>query len=464
MSESTIAAHPIRQVAPNKVASPNFSGHQKVGIMSSDRDLLDRPSDAVVVHTLAPKAEGKEGAPASVPGRTFYEFFAGGGMARAGLGENWKCLFSNDFDYKKSATYSDNWTADQFVTKDVGKVRVSELPGIADLVWASFPCQDLSLAGMGAGLRGDRSGTFWPFWKLMKGLRAEGRGPRVIVLENVCGTLTSHGGKDFTAIADALSEEGYRFGAVVVDAVHFVPQSRPRLFIIAVADGVTVPTNLIGAGASLPWHTKALQAAQLRLKGKSKEQWTWWKLPAPPLRNTRFADLIEERPTSVSWHTTAETAKLLNMMSDVNLDKVVAAKKSAGLLVGAIYKRTRLDDDDQKVQRAEVRFDDVAGCLRTSTGGSSRQSIIVIKGDSVRSRLLSSREAARLMGLPDEYKLPQSYNEAYHLLGDGVVVPVVRYLAEHLLEPILVSNHGKAAAFHAGDYPVRQKTRSEGAN
>ena len=56
---------------------------------------------------------------------------------------------------------------------------------------------------------------------------------------------------------------------------------------------------------------------------------------------------------------------------------------------------------------------------------------------SVKARLISSRETARLMGLPDDYALPENYNEAYHLTGDGVVVPVVRHLAEHIFEPVL---------------------------
>lgn len=397
-----------------------------VGIASSDRPSQEHVDSA------------------KVPGLTFYEFFAGGGMARAGLGPRWTCLLANDFDFKKAATYADNWGGDTHLTKDVRTVQLNELPGKPALVWASFPCQDLSLAGMGAGLKGDRSGTFWPFWDLIKQLSARGRGPRVIVLENVCGTLTSHNGKDFSAIADALADAGYQFGAIVVDAVAFVPQSRPRLFVIAVANDVSIPESLLDTSSSMLWHPKNLKAAYLRLMPKAKRNWLWWKLPSPPQRNTRFADLVEENPSSVSWHNAAETAKLLDMMSDLNLEKVVAARRSNRLSVGTIYKRTRLDDDDEKVQRAEIRFDDVAGCLRTSSGGSSRQLIMVIKGNSVRSRLLSSREAARLMGLPDEYKLPRNYNEAYHLIGDGLVVPVVRYLAEHLLEPILLSNLMKA--------------------
>lgn len=423
--------------------------------MKGDLTALNTITDKVLSYRRDPKGPARKDAAAPEADFTFYEFFAGGGMARAGLGLRWQCLFANDFDFKKTATYADNWGAGTIVTKDVGKLDVKEIPGRADLIWASFPCQDLSLAGMGAGLRGDRSGTFWPFWELVKTLDAKKRGARMIVLENVCGTLTSHDGKDFTAIANALAEGGYRFGAIVVDAADFVPQSRPRLFIVAVAKNVSIPETLVSPDATMLWHPKALQVARLRLTGKAKDQWVWWKLPAPPRRNSRFADLVEENPTSVSWHTPAETAKLLSMMSDVNMEKVEAAKKSGQLLVGTVYKRTRLDDKEEKVQRAEIRFDDIAGCLRTSSGGSSRQSVVIVKGDQVRSRLLSSREAARLMGLPDEYKLPKNYNEAYHLAGDGLVVPVVRYIAENLLEPILVNNKSKAA--DDSRHPVRAK-------
>ncbi|MCI0506201.1 MAG: DNA cytosine methyltransferase, partial [Gammaproteobacteria bacterium] len=151
---------------------------------------------------------------------SYYEFFAGGGMARAGLGNRWRCLFANDIDEKKASTYAANWGDDHFVLADVAKVTTDYLIGRADLAWASFPCQDLSLAGVGAGIHAERSGTFWPFWKLMRSLNKEGRGPKLIVLENVNGALTSHEGKDFAAISTALAESDYRFGAIVIDAVH----------------------------------------------------------------------------------------------------------------------------------------------------------------------------------------------------------------------------------------------------
>lgn len=371
---------------------------------------------------------------------SFYEFFAGGGMARAGLGAEWECLLANDLNPRKAACYAENWGDDHLLIGDVAELTTNDLPGHADLAWASFPCQDLSLAGAGAGLQGKRSGTFWPFWKLIESLGEENRAPEIVVLENVGGALTSHEGKDFAAISDALAKSGYLFGAVIINAMHFLPQSRPRLFIIGMSKSIRVPSSLISDGPSKSWHTSALIDAHSKLSKDAMDSWIWWSLPAPEQRTSIFADLVEDQPHGVNWHTPAETATILSLMSPVNLAKVHAAQKTEKRLVGTVYKRTRADGPGgTKMQRAEIRFDDVAGCLRTPSGGSSRQTIMLIEGKSIRSRLLSPREAARLMGLPDTYLLPKKYNDAYHLAGDGVAVPVVRFLAKHLLEPLLAA-------------------------
>ncbi len=366
-------------------------------------------------------------------------------MARMGLGSDWSCIFANDNDPKKAASYARNWGDSEFRLADVAELTTAHLPGVADLGWASFPCQDLSLAGYGAGLRGERSGAFWPFWNLMKSLRAENRAPSVIVLENVCGALTSHGGEDFATIGAAIVETGYRFGALVIDAVHFVPQSRPRLFIIAAKEERPIPEGLTSAKPDEQWRTRTLTEAHGRLPRWMRENWLWWRLPSPPGRRTVFADLIEESPKDVKWRSSQETRKLLDMMSPVNLAKVDAAKKAGRRMVGTIYKRTRPDGNGGRTQRAEIRFDGVAGCLRTPLGGSSRQTIMIVEGDDVRSRLLSPREAARLMGLPEDYELPENYNEAYHLVGDGLVVPVIRHIAKNILEPVLAASETAGA-------------------
>ncbi len=198
----------------------------------------------------------------------FYEFFAGGGMARAGLGQGWTCLFANDFDHKKGLTYQANWDCTgELKIGDVREVALDDLPGVADLAWGSFPCQDLSLAGGGAGLKGERSGTFYPFWDVMKSLMADGRAPKIIALENVCGTLTSHGGRDFEAICKTFADAGYRYGALVINAALFVPQSRPRLFIIGVHEDVVVDDALLSPGPIAPFHTPGLCRAIEGVRG-----------------------------------------------------------------------------------------------------------------------------------------------------------------------------------------------------
>jgi DNA (cytosine-5)-methyltransferase 1 len=378
---------------------------------------------------------------------TFVEFFAGGGMARAGLGDAWRCLFANDFDQKKVSTYEANWGVGDIKHSDVSSLSLADLPAaVVDLAWASFPCQDLSLAGGYRGLGRERdnaptrSGTFWPFWRLMRGLVEDDRAPRTIVLENVYGCLTSHGGKDFAAIASALSDSDYNFGAAVINASHFVPQSRPRVFFIAVRKTETIPSSLVAKGPEPEWHLAALIKAHAGLTPKAKTNWVWWAIAKPASRTLTFSDILEDVPTGVKWHTAAHTQYLLELMTPLHRQKVARAMSSGRRTVGSVYRRTRPDEDGTNRQRAEVRFDDIAGCLRTPAGGSSRQTILVVEGGKVRSRLLSPREAARLMGLRESYRLPERYNEAYHVCGDGVCVPVVRHLAERLLEPLLRAN------------------------
>lgn len=362
----------------------------------------------------------------------FYEFFAGGGMARAGLREGWQCTFANDFDRKKCQTYRDNWGAGDLFPGDIGAVSITDLPGRADLAWASSPCQDFSLAGNGAGLSGSKSNVFWSFWRLVTELSEERRKPRAIVIENVRGLLTSRGGHDFQTICRALVVENYLIGGFVVDACHFVPQSRPRLFLVGFLEG---ECNLpeVG-GADDVWHPSVLRSAVSSFPAFLAERWNWWKLPEAPRSNTRLIDILE---VGVPWHPQQKTNQLLELMNTTNREKIDKRLNDPTSSVGAAFRRTRVEHG-RRQQRIEVRFDGLAGCLRTPGGGSSRQTIFSVGMGEVKSRLLTPRETARLMGLSEEYKLPDNPNDAFQLSGDGVVVPVVEFLERHVLRPALV--------------------------
>ena len=296
---------------------------------------------------------------------TWYEFFAGGGMARLGLGRNWQCAFANEWCPKKAAAYRARFgRAPELVVEDVAKLSAADLPGKPDLAWASFPCQDLSLAGNGAGLNGHRSGTFWPFWRLMEALDIENRKPAAVVLENVVGAVTSHGGTDFASILIALAECGYRFGPLVMDAIRFVPQSRPRLFIVAVAEHVDIPAPFVRDSADSGWHPQALETAYAGLPPDLAESWVWWNLPLPSATIPALSSLIDAEPAGIDWHPREYTRRLLSLMSETNWRKVREAQKLRTAKVGAIYRRTRPIKIDGRVagktQRAEVRFDDIS--------------------------------------------------------------------------------------------------------
>jgi DNA (cytosine-5)-methyltransferase 1 len=371
---------------------------------------------------------------------TLYEFFAGGGLARIGLGSDWTCTFANEWCAKKASAYRAYFgPSGELREADIRSVKTSDLPGTPDLVWASFPCQDLSLAGSGAGLKGERSGTFAPFWQLMRGLIKEGRSPHVVAIENVVGTITSHHGKDFETILRLLCASGYRVGAMVIDAVRFVPQSRPRLFIIAADKSIPIPTRLSSQWPSIAWYPRSVINAYAAFPKEIRNRWIWWSLPEPTELVLKMSKLIEKEPSGVKWHNRRETQSLLAMMTDVHKQKVKEARAAGKLTIGTVYKRTRPLKNGGKAQRAEVRFDEIAGCLRTPVGGSSRQTVLIVDGKNVNSRLLSPREVARLMGAPESYPIPENYNDSYHLFGDAVVVPVVRWLEQHLLKPLALA-------------------------
>jgi DNA (cytosine-5)-methyltransferase 1 len=373
---------------------------------------------------------------------SFYEFFAGGGMARLGLGTRGRCAFANDFDPDKAEAYARNFGADHLRREDVWTLNASDLPGRAELAWASSPCQDLSLAGGRAGLEGGRSSAFWGFWRLVKALQAEGRAPHTVVVENVVGLLTSRGGEDFRTLCATLAEAGYAFGALEVDAALWTPQSRPRLFVIATRRD---PSGVSASAADGRFHTPAIRRAHASLPADLASRWVWWSLKAPPPRNVALADVLEP-DAATAWDAPERTARLLALLGEPSRARLQAAAACGRRIAGSGFRRMRTEAG-RKVQRVEVRFDGLAGCLRTPAGGSSRQILFSIDPErGVRTRLLTPREAARLMGLPDDYVLPKSRSAALKLCGDGVAVPVVSALAEQILTPLARTSADAAAA------------------
>jgi DNA (cytosine-5)-methyltransferase 1 len=85
---------------------------------------------------------------------------------------------------------------------------------------------------------------------------------------------------------------------------------------------------------------------------------------------------------------------------------------------------------------AELRTDGIAGCLRTPRGGSGRQILFKAGKGRYSVRLLTPRECARLMGA-DDYRISGSLNQALFGFGDAVCVPVIEWIAENYLNPVI---------------------------
>lgn len=379
----------------------------------------------------------------------FVELFAGIGLVRLALERSgWECIFANDIDPKKQRTYERNFEASDFSLGDVWEMDVGALAAPVDLVTASFPCTDLSLAGNRSGLAGKHSSAFWALIRVLEGLHGNQGAPKVVMVENVVGFLTSRDGEDFLAAVRALNEQGYVVDAVVVDAKHFTAQSRPRLFLIAVredlADAHMVrpsPGGILSAwNQEVDDSSSPLRPAALRQVMRSNEtlKWGLMSLPRPPASKQTLSDIIEDLPAeSDRWWSTEQTTKLISQMSELHLSELERMKSRSAYSYGTIYRRKR-----EGGTRAELRTDGLAGCLRTPRGGSSKQIVLRAGNGEVRARWMTPREYGRLQGVPDSFVLPENDLEAYFGFGDAVCVPAVEWLAMHAINPIV----GKDAA------------------
>ena len=382
------------------------------------------------------------------PRHTFAEFFAGIGLTHLGLAPfGWKCVYANDIEPKKKRMYESCFgRADYYHVEDVWKTEavISRIPIVQlDLATASFPCVDLSLAGNLKGFSGEQSGAFNGFTRVLGSLRRGNRLPKAILIENVIGFLSSHDGKFLRVALKALSNLGYHVDAFILDAKHFVPQSRPRLFLLGflkdlVPDGARKgSTSLLGtwelsqtieAGIRPPSLLKVLEQTPL------ETGWIPLQLPSPPPEKRELSDHIDTG-VEQEWWDGARVRKHLAEMSPAHRRRTEDLKKRREITVGTIYRRVR----DNK-SRSEIRTDGLAGCLRTPRGGSSRQIVMVAGKGKVRMRWMTPREYARLQGCPD-FPIEVERNEALYGFGDAVCVPAISWIGENVLSQLFPSAH-----------------------
>ncbi|HEX8078989.1 MAG TPA: DNA cytosine methyltransferase [Jatrophihabitans sp.] len=380
-----------------------------------------------------PSSTAYQGRPAAA------EFFAGIGLVRLGLeAAGFDVVWSNDIEPAKQSMYhghfQDPAPRHEFHLGDIGEVSGASLPPDLALAWGSFPCTDLSLAGSRRGLAGKASGAFWHFTRVLAELGD--RRPPVVALENVVGLATSSGGADLAAAVGELNRLGYSVDVLTLDARRFVPQSRPRLFLVGALDPPADPYPAADSPvADSPVADSELRPAWLRAVFSDPALRTHQAaLPAPPPpltaglgKQVEFFD-----PAGEQWWSAERTAAFVGSLSGLQLRRLHVLRDLDRYSHRTAYRRTR-----HGTAVWEIRPDDVSGCLRTARGGSSKQAVVQAGRGEVRARWMTPREYARLMGAP-HYRLDGlRRNQALFGFGDAVCVPVVSWLAEHYLMPLV---------------------------
>ncbi|MFM7449938.1 MAG: DNA cytosine methyltransferase [Leptolyngbyaceae cyanobacterium] len=363
---------------------------------------------------------------------TCAEYFAGIGLVRLGLEQaGWKVVFSNDWAYSKYEMYSAHFkdASEHYKVQDIFSISPNEIPNTL-LATASFPCIDLSLAGNLGGISGQHSSAFWGFTHILDNQINK---PKLVMLENVVGWLTSNGGKDFRVVIQELNRLGYECDIFTINASHFVPQSRPRIFVVGVQVSKPNQDIFLFSRRSSSLKTKALEKVvidNLDLK------WHFLEIPPPPRKiKSDLSFILESLPDNDDrWWSEDEVKRHLNMMSAVNFIYIESLRDSLVYSYCPMYRRVR-----EGKQRAELRKDGLAGCLRTARGGSSRQMLVRAGQGAIKMRLMTPREYARLQGVPDDYPIPLQLNQALTGFGDAVCVPVVTWIAEYILNPLAIS-------------------------
>ncbi len=381
--------------------------------------------------------------------KTFCEFFAGIGLVHQGLEPGgWRCVYANDIDAKKQSMYVDHFGhAEHYHLEDVWQTdevtaRLQQTPFLAT---ASFPCTNMSLAGNMQGFNGAQSSAFFGF---TQALRALPQPLPVVMLENVVGFLTAHGGADFRAALEHLAGMGYWMDAIVVDAKYFTPQSRPRLFVVGVhqhwieklrqqKDGPWVFDSQEDAFAAGAWRqtledSGALRSTRLKqamLQTPLQTGWFTRPLSAPAPASATLHSVIDT-DEGQDWWDEANTTRHYQMLSDAHREQLEEYVAAGRTFASTAFRRMR-----QNQQRLEVRFDGLAGCLRTPRGGSARQIVVAAIDGKVRMRWMSAREYARLQGAGD-FRIACSERQALFGFGDAVCVPAIAWIDRNILTPL----------------------------
>jgi len=368
------------------------------------------------------------------PGNTFVEFFAGIGLIHAALEPlGWTCLLANDNARDKVISYRANYPSTPLSSLDIRHLAIDDIPS-SDLATASFPCIDLSQAGGRVGINGDHSGIVWSFLDHIAGLKQIGLAPRFLFLENVAGLLTLHDGASIDLLLNEIVKLGYAIDLVQVDARHFTPQARNRVFVIGVRNWEC------DSKLAMPdTHIRRYKVREVWQRNPHLP-WIFFDFPSLPKLSLPLEDVLEDLPENDPrwWDSERMEYFWAHLEHDhrPKLEAMLAAKADLQMTAMRRGRRRGLRE-----QIFNLRFDGLASCLRTAAGGSSIQFIVRVRNGRVQVRKILSVESGRLQGvcLADSmpnFSYPPAETTALSAFGDAVCVPAVRWVFANSIQKV----------------------------
>ncbi|RMH28650.1 MAG: DNA cytosine methyltransferase, partial [Planctomycetota bacterium] len=345
-----------------------------------------------------------------------------------------RVAYANDFDATKRRIYRALHPAGSahLDGRPIAEVAAADIPA-CDLWTASFPCTDLSLAGARGGIHAGQSGAVWDLLRLLRQTPAMD-GPRWVLFENVPGLLSSHGGRDLAALVSALNGAGFGVDMMRVSAIHFTPQSRPRLFLIATRLGD--PAAPVRADPHALDPSDARPAAIIAAMRASPDLiWHARALPPLPAGRLTLGDIVERLPEdSPRWWPAERVEYFLAQVHPNHRPRLDTARDADAVTYVPAFRRVRAIEGVKR-SVAELRFDGAAGCLRTPKGGSAIQILVRAGRGRVRVRHFTAAECMRLQGVEAEPPAGIGERDLLFALGDAVCVPAVRWVLDRLTGP-----------------------------
>lgn len=329
-------------------------------------------------------------------GFSFIDLFAGiGGLRLAMESIGGRCVFTSEWDKFAQQTYEANYRDNRQIVGDIRNVAEADVPS-HDVLCAGFPCQPFSLAGVSKknslgrahGFLDETQGTlFFDVVRILKHHR-----PSAFLLENVKNLRSHDRGKTFEIIVGALEELGYTVHTRIIDAQHFLPQHRQRIILV----GLIRDTGFNFDEMVLPPKGRVTLDSILHPEDGTEE---------PERHYTEGPEAKVSDRYTLSDH-------LWNYLQRYK-EKHAKAGNGFGCSVFG-------PGDVARTLSARYHKDGSEILIRQELGKNPRR--------------LTPRECARLMGYPEEFKIPVSDTQAYRQFGNSVAVPVFKNVAK-LMSP-----------------------------